>query len=146
MEARAGAPFTHQKRSVAILPAQGTNLEPDWREPVTHPTATFGRRSAPGRARPLQDNTSSAPGDPKPTPGGRSRVPLGKLLLITIPSTVALFVLMALVIRPAPSTSASSSGSECRSKKAAGGIFDIDWCQAGRAALQGVAGGAGARR
>jgi 2-polyprenyl-3-methyl-5-hydroxy-6-metoxy-1,4-benzoquinol methylase len=44
----------------------------------------------------------------------------------------------------------ASAHNGCRSKAAAGSVFDIDWCKAGAAAVQGavrgVAAGAGARR
>jgi hypothetical protein len=100
---------------------------------VTQPPAAFGRRSAPGRARPVSDNAASTPDD-------QLRGQIGKMLVI-IPSVLVLSFLMVFMITHARSTSGSSSGFACRSEKAAGSVFDIDWCRAGAAALQGAARG-----
>jgi hypothetical protein len=107
---------------------------------VTQPPAAFGRRGAPGRARPVSDNAASTPDGPNPTPADQLRGQIGKMLVI-IPSVLVLSFLMVFMITHARSTSGSSSGFACRSEKAAGSVFDIDWCRAGAAALQGAARG-----
>jgi hypothetical protein len=66
-----------------------------------------------------------------------------KKMLILIPVAVTLPILFAVMIKHASSTSDASSGTAsaqngCRSKAAAGSVFDIDWCRAGAAAVQGA--------
>ena len=76
------------------------------------------------------------------------------MMLILIPTTIFLGVLVALLIKPGSGTSSesvdASNGRECRSKATTGSIFNIDWCEAGAAAVQGavqgVAAGAGRAR
>ena len=78
-----------------------------------------------------------------------------KKMLILIPIAVTVPILAAVMIKHGSNTSDASSATAstsngCRSKAAAGSVFDIDWCRAGAAAVQGavrgVGTGAGAKR
>jgi hypothetical protein len=103
----------------------------------------FGRRAGP--ARPVY--RADGNGESQDNPGGTSGAdPMRKLILI-VPLIVivmgAVFVTVRLI-----NAGAGSSGFQCRSNS--GSVFDIDWCRAARAAVEGgargMAGGAGARR
>jgi hypothetical protein len=61
-------------------------------------------------------------------------------LLVGIPTTIAVIVVMSFAAQPRSSSfdSTAIASSECRSKATAG-VFAIDWCRAGRAALEGSA-------
>ena len=109
--------------------------------------AEFGRRSGPAKPSPIKPSTPDA------ADGNRSD-PVRKrslfVWLVLLPIGFMLVFGTAAAFLPTGSTSSGSSGFGCRSKPAgARGVFDIDWCQAAAAGLQGaargVAGGAGAR-
>jgi hypothetical protein len=101
--------------------------------------ATFGRRSGKAEAPVAQDNSGS---------GSRSRLTAEQRasLRTVLWATPLIAILIGL-----PIMLAKLSDADCRSKPAAErGIFDINWCQAGLAAVggaaQGVAMGAGRSR
>jgi hypothetical protein len=103
--------------------------------------ATFGRRSGKAEAPVAQDNSGSGS-------GSRSRLTAEQRasLRTVLWATPLIAILIGL-----PIMLAKLSDADCRSKPAAErGIFDINWCQAGlaavRGAAQGVAMGAGRSR
>jgi len=109
------------------------------------PKAKFGRRCG-------VDKPSGLPnGNPSDVPSGKSmltdeqRDVIRKLLLAT--PLIAGLIIVPIVLAK---LSQRDGGAVCNPKPAAQrALFEIDWCQAGRAALEGaargVAGGAGAR-
>jgi len=114
---------------------------------MSGPPATFGRR---GAARQPDSNIEAASPTTDSLPPKQVIPPQRMVLMmfIMIPTTVFLVVLAAHLIKSSSSPSGISSesvnasnGRECRSKAAEGSIFDIDWCEAGAAAVQGAAQG-----
>ncbi len=72
------------------------------------------------------------------------------LLLVLLPLVAGATAGLALMAKKHAEASVASGDSGCRSRAAAGTVFDIDWCRAGaaaaRGAASGLAAGAGARR
>ena len=110
-----------------------------------HPKGNFGRRSG------VEKPSGLPNGEPSDVPGGKSmltdeqRDVIRKLLLAT-PLIAGLIVVPIVLAKLAQ----RDGGAVCNPKPAGQrGLFEIDWCQAGKAALEGaargVAGGAGAR-
>jgi type IV secretory pathway TrbL component len=121
---------------------------------TTRPAVQFGRRGLPQATNPVSQVAPPAAESARIEQAQQSLSVIKKMLIL-IPIGVAIPILMAVMIKPGSGPSDGSSGAasahnSCRSKAAAGSIFDIDWCKAGAAAVQGavrgVAGGAGARR
>jgi hypothetical protein len=121
---------------------------------TTRPSIQFGRRGMPGATAPVSRATAPVADSARSEQAQLLRSAIKKMLIL-IPIAVAVPILAAVMIKHASNTSDASSGTAstsngCRSKAAAGSVFDIDWCRAGAAAVQGavrgVATGAGARR
>ena len=109
----------------------------------------FGRRGArkDSRSTSRPPTPGAEPGKPPVDEQARARV---LTMMVMIPAAIGAIMLMAFMINHGsvssgtPGAVAANSGNGCRSKAAAGTIFDIDWCQAGAAAVRGAIGGIGA--
>ena len=99
---------------------------------MTNSAASFGCRGD-------RTDVRGGPNEPQPTLDGVKNALILKLL-VGIPTVIAVIVVMSFTVKPDSSGSASSSvaSAECRSKTMASSVLDINWCQAGTAALQGA--------
>jgi hypothetical protein len=117
---------------------------------MTRPPVVFGRRGALG----APATASQSPSSPAERTSSEQATQLRSVIvkmLVLIPATICVTVLFALMVKhdsSAPNasseTAGTSNGRECRAKATAGSVFDIDWCEAGAAALQGAARGVAA--
>jgi hypothetical protein len=109
---------------------------------MTQQRKGFGRRTTPSAG-----GSSATARDTQPQIGELLRHPR---MFVLIPFTIAIVSLIGLgfatnaglIKKPVISTATAVSDSpSCRAKATAGGIFDIDWCQAAGAAVRGAATG-----
>jgi hypothetical protein len=100
---------------------------------VTNSADGFGRCDARSIVR-------RGPYEPQATQDGLRNALILKLL-VGIPTTIAVIIVMSFAAQPRSSSfdSTAIATSECRSKATVGSVFAIDWCRAGRVALEGSA-------